>query len=153
MLYANRTHVADQAQKSRLPTMCGVRDHVTLLLPTCWRRATTSATVQELLGHHDVSPTMIYTHVLNRGPAGVQSPDVPVMRLGLPQRYQISERDIPQRLVVYHRPRGQAAFARWRRFRHLLGAGGPFPVIYRPTQSCNAVQVTSRSPNGATAGV
>ncbi len=31
-------------------------------------------TIQELLGHKDMNITMIYTHVLNRGPLGVRSP-------------------------------------------------------------------------------
>jgi len=40
----------------------------------CATRCAPATTVQELLGHRDVTPIVIYTYVLSRGPAAVGSP-------------------------------------------------------------------------------
>jgi site-specific recombinase XerD len=38
------------------------------------QRGTDIRTIQQLLGHHDVATTMIYTHILQQGGQGVPSP-------------------------------------------------------------------------------
>ena len=59
------------------PTKCILDPHVFFEQVSELERAeidVPDATFQELLGHDDVSTTMIYTHVLNRGGRGVYGP-------------------------------------------------------------------------------
>jgi site-specific recombinase XerD len=63
---------AEQAAEIRKPATCHSFCHsfATHLL----KQGADIGTIQELVGHNDVKPTMIHTHVLSRGPSGVRSP-------------------------------------------------------------------------------
>ena len=78
-----RHHVQDQAVQRAVKQAARVAGLVKPATPHTFRHSFAThlleggydiRTVQELLGHSDVSTTMIYTHVLNRGGRGVRSP-------------------------------------------------------------------------------
>jgi integron integrase len=80
---ARRHHLSDQAFQRAMRQAVRDAGIVKLATPHSLRHSFAThllesgydiRTVQELLGHSDVSTTMIYTHVLNRGGRAVKSP-------------------------------------------------------------------------------
>ncbi len=66
--------VADAARRSGIGQRVGCHTFRHSFATHLLESGSDIRTVQELLGHRDVSTTMLYTHVLNRGGLGVRSP-------------------------------------------------------------------------------
>jgi site-specific recombinase XerD len=65
--------VREAARRARIPRPLSCHELRHAFATRLLEDAYDIRTIQELLGHRDVSPTMIYTHVLNRGGRGVRS--------------------------------------------------------------------------------